>query len=703
MISPNPNTKITIVVIFYNNRREAERTLYTMSTAYQYGVTTDDYEVIAIDSNSSEPLEEEMVKSFGPNFSYHYYKTNFPSPCAALNWGITQANTPYVMPVIDGAHMLSPRVIHETKTVLSLHENACVYTVPFHLGPLLQNESMLDGYNQTVEDNLLNSIPWKEDGHQLFSISEIENANHSFFSKVVESNCFTINRKFLLEIGGFNEAFNSRGGGMVNLDVFKQIVENENIQPVALVGEASFHQFHGGVSTNVKRVVHPIDEYKKEYHSITGKRYEPPIFKPFFWGHFPDELIEYMPDSSYQDTLRVARRLANMRKSQSAIDVLEIIREINVYNPNFYGCMGLAHFNVGNLEEAKKYYERSVELSPYLIESNLKLADIYAKQGEGNKSLAILEKISKVEINEPRIYVQMALSHLEIGNTIEATVYVEEAFGLIKNEPHPLVRTYIDLAKIFEKTDKLNQAIAVFKLGLEHHENFPVFYLHLGRLFVLKEEFIAAEAYFFRAIYFFKENPQNLYIAFANFYTKQKKLKTALQILNEAKTFDPQNERLLSVIQRVETAMEKQRKPNVLTKEIRKENISKLESLAKNFPTDVHLLTELAKNYWEIQLKGKAMIAANNAHSNLTDSKGTLSKIYLDLAQVFHQLSAATKAIDVLKLGLQHHPQQSAFYLQLGEIFKEQKKFTEAETAFAHALEYYEGDPEEIHVLLADS
>ena len=42
--------KLSIVTIFHNMCREAERTLYTLSADYQEDVTIYDYEVIAIDN-----------------------------------------------------------------------------------------------------------------------------------------------------------------------------------------------------------------------------------------------------------------------------------------------------------------------------------------------------------------------------------------------------------------------------------------------------------------------------------------------------------------------------------------------------------------------------------------------------------------------------------------------------------------------------
>ena len=62
---------LSVVVVFYDMRREAPRTLHSLSRGYQRGVDDLDYEVLALDNGSSAPLDEDMVRSHGPEFSYH--------------------------------------------------------------------------------------------------------------------------------------------------------------------------------------------------------------------------------------------------------------------------------------------------------------------------------------------------------------------------------------------------------------------------------------------------------------------------------------------------------------------------------------------------------------------------------------------------------------------------------------------------------
>ena len=64
---------LSVVVIFYNMRREAARTLYSLSREYKKNTNDFKYEVISVDNGSKEPLDETTVKGMGDNFRYFYF------------------------------------------------------------------------------------------------------------------------------------------------------------------------------------------------------------------------------------------------------------------------------------------------------------------------------------------------------------------------------------------------------------------------------------------------------------------------------------------------------------------------------------------------------------------------------------------------------------------------------------------------------
>ena len=71
-----PQPHLSVVVIFHNMAREAPRTLFTLSRAYQRNIADLTYEVIVIDSASTQPLSAQVVSSFGDHFKYEHLKTD---------------------------------------------------------------------------------------------------------------------------------------------------------------------------------------------------------------------------------------------------------------------------------------------------------------------------------------------------------------------------------------------------------------------------------------------------------------------------------------------------------------------------------------------------------------------------------------------------------------------------------------------------
>jgi hypothetical protein len=164
----------------------------------------------------------------------------------------------------------------------------------FWLGPDEQNESILHGYNQQVEDALLQHINWPQDGYRLYEIGSALTAGAekvTWFNRMFESNCLFMNRSVFDEIGGADERFQLVGGGMINSDIYKRAADLDGVTPVQLIGEGSFHQLHGGTTTNVSVEERDarVELFMDEYEQISGHR-KLLSDKPFhFIGHLPTE------------------------------------------------------------------------------------------------------------------------------------------------------------------------------------------------------------------------------------------------------------------------------------------------------------------------------------------------------------------------------------------------------------------------------
>jgi hypothetical protein len=267
-------------------QREAPRTLFSLSSKFQT-LPEDAFEVIVIENGSPNPISENAVKYFGKNFRYLYFETDSQSPAKAINFGVSQAHGDFLGICIDGARILTPGILEYANKATKVYSNPMLATWSWHLGPDIQQRSVLDDYSQDAEDELLKKIGWENNPYRLFEISTLAGSGKKgWFAPMAESNCLFLKKSDFEKLNGFDKRFISPGGGLLNLDFFKRASELEGIEPIVLLGEGTFHQLHGGASTsgNIPRY---FEKHKAEYERITGHEYELPGFKPDYWGGTP--------------------------------------------------------------------------------------------------------------------------------------------------------------------------------------------------------------------------------------------------------------------------------------------------------------------------------------------------------------------------------------------------------------------------------
>ena len=285
-------TDLSVVVVVHNMLREARRTLHSLSRAYQQGIEDLDYEVIVVENGSApdQLLGEELVRSHGAEFRYIDLGDDAaPSPAHAVNRGIAESTGAAVAVMIDGAHLLTPGVLRFGMLGLSTYSPAVVTARQWYLGPGQQPEAVEAGYDREYEDRLLEQIGWPADGYQMFELGHFI-GERDWFDGEWESNCIFVPRVLIDELGGMDESFSTPGGGFVNLDFFERMVTAPGVTQVTILGEASFHQVHGGTTTNLadsEQRWDRIRSYDAQYAELRGRPFKIPPQDVHYVGRLP--------------------------------------------------------------------------------------------------------------------------------------------------------------------------------------------------------------------------------------------------------------------------------------------------------------------------------------------------------------------------------------------------------------------------------
>lgn len=290
--------RLSIVVVVYDMPLQARNTLRSLLPDYQQGANPDDYEVLVIENRSRGLLDPGFVAGLPGNFRYVLREEPSSTPVYAVNEGVRRARGDNVCVMIDGARLLSPGIVHGLLAGHRLYRNAIVAVPGYHIGSELQQLAVASGYDADQDQQLLASIDWPRDGYRLFDIACFSGScAGGFYLPISESNCLSMPRRSWEELGGMDERFDLRGGGMVNLDLYKRACEHPGVQHVMLPGEGTFHQFHGGVTTGGEAPQvreRFIDEIKAQYRQLRGRDYASPRTRPVFLGEFAPSVHRFV-------------------------------------------------------------------------------------------------------------------------------------------------------------------------------------------------------------------------------------------------------------------------------------------------------------------------------------------------------------------------------------------------------------------------
>ena len=284
---------VSVVVVAYDIERELPRTLRSLSVGYQRGVDASDYEVIVVDNGSPAPVDPSVFDGLDGEFRLVRIDDASPSPAPAVNRGLREARGDIVGVMVDGARLVTPGLVHFALVGSRVHPKSAVVSLGWYLGFDFQRYALDAGWTKADEDALLASIEWPTDGYRLFEISSLDESSvEGWFLEIFESNGMFLPADVWAELGGFDEAFDAPGGGLVNHDTLQRAKELDDLGWVILLGEGTFHQMHGGIATNVTpdAIDEKMERWREQYTAIRGRPVDPrpPFRDPVYLGMLPE-------------------------------------------------------------------------------------------------------------------------------------------------------------------------------------------------------------------------------------------------------------------------------------------------------------------------------------------------------------------------------------------------------------------------------
>ena len=375
-----------------------------------------------------------------------------------------------------------------------------------------------------------------------------------------------------------------------------------------------------------------------------------------------DERVYYTLGGVYFELGEVNKAIAAYEKYQKYSGSDDGYREIARY-----------YANAKNLDMAAEYLKRGLELQPDSAESLAMLGSIYLSQGKNSEGAAVFKKLFEVSNGNVQIMRQLAVVLFEAKDYREAADVLEE---LAKNT-RPDRLSQVLLGQCYFHLNRISDAIRLFKEVLSHIPD------DVDARFYLAESYTRTGQYedavkIFEDLLRDRENPDalNNRIVFmerlAGISLELEKYEKAIDLYEEIAEINPQERYKLLEAYRVS---ERYDKGLALGKELVAEN-----------PDDIFIGIIYARTLADA---GKKKEGAEFLLGLLQSHPGEI-QIYINLSEIYRQDKRYSDAEKILLKGEeQNKDPESAERLkfQRAAIYEQQKSYDRAEQLFREILE----------------
>jgi tetratricopeptide (TPR) repeat protein len=199
---------------------------------------------------------------------------------------------------------------------------------------------------------------------------------------------------------------------------------------------------------------------------------------------------------------------------------------------NDYVNLAFLYKKLGDIENAIKYFGKSVELDSDLTSSYLNLGKLYLSKNEFEEAVYYLEKGVNSNPSFVAMRFELARAYFLSQNFEKAAIEFEKVIEKNKN----YYRAYYYLGEIKLEHGKTQEAINMYQQSLNINTNYANAYIALGNIFLEQDNFYKAVANFSSAIDKNTINPEgHYYLALAYIKLNMKEaaiaeLKTTLHL-----------------------------------------------------------------------------------------------------------------------------------------------------------------------------
>ena len=188
--------------------------------------------------------------------------------------------------------------------------------------------------------------------------------------------------------------------------------------------------------------------------------------------------VRLAPDSAaYEFTL--AQALQDAGHPKEALEHYRAVLARNDTYPETYHNMGIIYRFEGDTAEARRLFEKAVEMRPDFASAYVNLALIERDEGRTDEALLLLDRAVKADSDYAEAYAQKGVTYRLTGRFDQALEQYEQALSLSEN---PVYWNGIGIT--FERLDRLDDAFHAYCRAIELDPSFADAYNNRANVYV---------------------------------------------------------------------------------------------------------------------------------------------------------------------------------------------------------------------------
>lgn len=271
-----------------------------------------------------------------------------------------------------------------------------------------------------------------------------------------------------------------------------------------------------------------LNDYNAENYALAEEK-----FNKVLTGEELDEGLEF--SALYYSTMTAINRY----QTSKAVDYLDKMDELGFQSGNLNWQIGQLFLNKNNrfdsadFEEALKYLKNAEELGMKSIIFKRDLAYAYLENDELTKAEEMYLEIIDTDAAADD-YLNLAKIKEKEDDLDQAVEYYEAALDLNGSQSS----LYLNLGNLYQDLDDYNSAVSIFNQGIENKEDFAPYYIGLGESYIELENYNEAETALNKAVEINKNSYYGYYLL-AKVETEKGNLNQALNYYTESLKYNP--------------------------------------------------------------------------------------------------------------------------------------------------------------------